>query len=96
MIVSNKCKRCGEYFLTNYEDQKYCTKKCRIEARIEKSLEQGQICWICKNAAGKCSWSKCLQPVEGWIAEPNEIKDDEGNFRSYKIIFCPQFMEGRV
>lgn len=56
-----------------------------------------QLCWECKNSTGGCSWSRSLQPVEGWYAEPSFIKDsasDIGGFNTYKVIGCPQFQRG--
>ena len=97
-MILKKCERehCGAEFLTKRKEQRFCSKKCRMEARSEQVNDKGQICWICKKATGKCSWSKYFQPVEGWIAEPIIVKDKEGNFRSYKIISCPLFVKGRV
>ena len=55
--------------------------------------EQGQICWDCQKACGECSWSRCYTPVEGWIAEFSVVHDEEGDFCSYNIISCPEFVK---
>lgn len=45
-----------------------------------------QLCWDCKNAVGRCPWSRNFTPVDGWDAEA----DGDG----YKIYDCPLFVEG--
>ncbi len=88
-IYVNVCEHCGRKFPSRYPTQKYCTKKCRMEARSER-LEEGQICWNCQNACGGCSWSRMFQPVKEWVAEPYYIKED--NQYSYDIKYCPEFI----
>ena len=59
------------------------------------------ICWDCKNAVKKCSWSKDFIPVENWEAIPTTIKqvdNREGRkhkvMQSYIVVSCPQFVKG--
>lgn len=47
-------------------------------------------CWSCKNANGKCSWSKNFQPVEGWTAIKTIIPSD--NEESYLVYKCPNYV----
>lgn len=54
--------------------------------------EQGQICWDCQNAYGRCSWSRCYMPVKGWEANPTKVIDKDGDFYSYDIKVCPEFI----
>lgn len=55
---------------------------------MNKMNENGQLCWECTKATnGGCSWSKHLQPVEGWTA----ILTHLSAYDSYKITDCPEF-----
>ena len=57
------------------------------------------ICWDCKNAVpeGKrgCSWSRKLEPVEGWKAIETEVTRIDGGMerqiKSALVIECPLF-----
>lgn len=94
MMYSKICECCGKRFLTKSNLKKYCSKSCaRKMIRIRRD-ENGQLCWKCKNACGGCSWSKQLEPVDGWTAEPTIIKDSMGDFLSYEIKKCPEFIRG--
>lgn len=57
------------------------------------------ICWKCKKACGKCSWSSRLEPVEGWDATPTKVVDSASGRRivtdTFKVNHCPEFVEGR-
>lgn len=94
MISVKKCEHCGKTFPTNRSTQEYCSKKCRIEARRLKSETKGQLCWKCENACAGCSWSKNLIPVVGWDAVRVVVKDSMGDFDTYRIKKCPQFIHG--
>lgn len=53
-------------------------------------------CWNCKNATGRCSWSKSLKPVEGWNAIPTKIynglqNEEPYHYDSYIVKKCPLF-----
>lgn len=87
------CEECDEIFTTTYKGKLYCSKSCRISAIRSKMEENSQPCWRCQNACGGCSWSKNLTPVDGWKAEQVDVKDKEGVIRTYKITFCPQFIQ---
>ena len=53
-----------------------------------------QLCWKCKKACGKCSWSRSFVPVAGWTAKETKIHNNQTNIIStYLIIDCPQFDE---
>ena len=91
-IHFNICEHCGERFPTIYPTQKYCTKRCRMEARKNRSKEDDQPCWDCQNACGGCSWSQGFQPVQGWVAESYYIVADDQY--SYDIKYCPEFIRG--
>lgn len=64
------------------------------EAFKRKMNEPQQICWDCAKACGKCSWSRCLKPVEGWTAEIVYVKQALTRIQTYHITDCPQFVEG--
>ena len=87
------CEFCGKNFFTKAINKKCCSKACESLAAKERRKSAEQPCWSCKNACGKCSWSKNFTPVTGWIAEPSLIKDSEGDIDTYKIIYCPQYLE---
>ena len=63
-----------------------------------------QLCWDCKNACGKCSWSQSFIPVAGWVAEKTIINTQGTNgtnkkhfnrtISSYDIKACPLFQRG--
>ena len=55
------------------------------------------ICWDCKNAYGRCSWSQKFTPVDGWVAIPTEIKQVARGTKStssYIVKSCPLYKEG--
>lgn len=92
-MIKIKCKQCGKEFVTKNKRRKYCSKHCRITANENKCTVKGQLCWNCENATGKCSWSACFIPVEGWTAKATKIKDGDGEIvHSYRIMQCPQFI----
>ena len=86
------CEYCGGRFLTKTILRKYCSKSCAKKMTQFRRDELGQLCWLCKNACGGCNWSKYFKPVDGWIAEPTIVKDSGGDFSSYKIHKCPEFI----
>lgn len=57
------------------------------------------LCWSCRRAAGGCSWSRSLRPVEGWLASyrPVLMPASIGGKRryvpqeSYIVRWCPQY-----
>ena len=54
---------------------------------------KNQSCWTCKNACGGCPWSREFKPVDGWEAEKTFIGSNGEHAESYKIIYCPEYME---
>lgn len=101
MIYKKQCENesCQKTFVTHNPKQKYCSKKCRMEAKQNKEL--GQPCWYCTKACGGCSWSSEFKPVRGWKAKPtivkNIIRKKTGEIRistysSYRITECPEFI----
>lgn len=81
-IVPKNCEFCGKKFGAVKVSQKYCGKRCRLNAanyrcpkRLKPKRKYGQICWYCKKACGKCSWSRELKPVEGWEPEVVLLED---------------------
>ncbi len=57
--------------------------------RIQPNQYVKSLCWSCANAVPNshhgCSWSREFEPVEGWTAEHDIIKD------SYRVQECPEF-----
>lgn len=60
-------------------------------AQEEERARKQQLCWICKNACGGCSWSRAFKPVEGWTANATIIVNDNNIVESYHITACPEF-----
>lgn len=58
--------------------------------------EEDQICWDCQRACGGCSWSRSYTPVAGWAAELSVVIDKDGDFYSYNIKSCPEFIEEKI
>lgn len=67
-------------------------KKHNIKTLVNE--EQDQLCWECKKACTECLWSKYYIPIKGWTAEQTVVKDPEGDFTSYYIRSCPEFVKG--
>ena len=88
------CGACGKVFFTRSSSREGCCKECDRELAQIRREEEWQPCWLCKKACGGCSWSKYLKPVDGWVAEPTIVKDSTGDFPSYKIKECPEFIKG--
>lgn len=93
-MAVRKCEHCGKIFTTSSESRKFLCRTCRAELRKAKQDEEGQLCWLCKNATGNCSWSKNLNPVDGWEATPITTKDSEGDIYTYDIKSCPRYVRG--
>lgn len=94
----NKTKYCSDECRHGvYQDRlkKYAEKRKLM--KVQKSDSKIEtICWKCQNACGGCSWSRRLEPVKGWKAERVVNKDIyDTKFKSYKVIECPEFKEGR-
>lgn len=89
------CPECGKVNMTT---NRYCSKACRLTAKEKKTILSGQLCWSCKNTNGNvCSWfSKKSEPVEGWTAKPTIIRNNEEIVRSYRVIKCPNYEQGRI
>ena len=102
-LIPKTCEICQKHFGAIRKTQRFCCKKCRMEHISQKAKERHkgryqkkeQICWRCKNATGKCSWSAFGKPVKGWEATPYVVKsDNERPINTYSITSCPQFAEG--
>lgn len=53
------------------------------------------LCWCCENAVPSmntgCSWSRKLEPVEGWRADKRLITYDTVQKVSYLVHWCPEY-----
>ena len=61
----------------------------------------GSLCWDCKKAVGRCSWSRRFEEVDGWTAIRRDVqcgrRDDKPIYeRSYFVIDCPEFVADEV
>lgn len=88
------CEHCGRKFISKSNLKKYCSKDCARQVAKTRQEQEGQLCYICGNACGKCLWSKSFIPISGWDAQQTVVRDSEGDFSSYKIKACPEFIRG--
>lgn len=101
-LYVRECKNqlCKKIFKTYQKNQVYCCPSCRC-SNYENAAQHSrrgyfkQLCENCQKAIGGCSWSICLVPVDGWKAKKITIKDTTGNFTSYRITYCPEFIQDR-
>jgi hypothetical protein len=93
MMYVKTCKCCDKRFVSRTASKKYCSKDCVKEVTRRRREETEQLCWRCKNACGGCNWSRFLMPIDGWIAESTIVKDSSGDFSSYRIRKCPEFIK---
>ena len=60
-----------------------------------KSVHHATICWNCKKACGRCSWSRDFTPIEGWEAIPTKRRESWNGYtriaESYDVYNCPEF-----
>ena len=55
-------------------------------------MAKDTLCWHCKKACGKCSWSDgTFTPVKNWKAKPTLIPYQDKNLSSYLVHSCPEF-----
>lgn len=94
MMYVKNCECCGKRFLSRSNLKKCCCKDCTKEMARRRRAEYGQLCWQCKNVYCRCSWTRYSIPVGGWTAEYTIVKDSNGDFSSYKIKSCPEFIKG--
>lgn len=102
------CKCCGALFTPSREFRAYCSLFCKVKSgkkvkpRVPKVPKKETtpkkcketLCWTCQNACGGCSWSRGLKPVDGWKAKEVTKASYKGQ-KSYKVIECPEYKEGR-
>ena len=81
---------------------KECTKAQRIKSPMKTVkrdfLRIQTLCCCCKYAVGRCSWSEVdeskkdrpikYEPVSGWVA----VKTERGDYNSYVVLSCPEFV----
>ena len=96
MMYLRICKHCGKIFYSKSKNARYCSKDCSYLENKERWMEPEQLCWTCKKACKKCSWSKDFIPIKGWDAKVILVKDREGSFYSYQIKGCPEYIKGMV
>lgn len=76
----------GDSMITTIEE----LKKRILSSKIVEN-ENVTLCWTCKNAIGKCSWSNNFEPIENWEATPTHVGNNINGYHSYKVIKCPSF-----
>ena len=93
MIYQHRCEYCGKYFASHRWASIYCCKECKQKAHRKRIEDKSQPCWVCTKACGGCFWSKYLVPIEGWKAVEHIVheKKNGGDFRTYRILYCPEF-----
>ena len=93
-MLVKKCEYCGKVFFARSERRMYCSAECKHNMAVDRREEYGQLCWRCAKACGGCAWSDSDLPVFGWDAEPTIVKDSQGDYTSYRIKKCPEFIYG--
>ena len=68
----------------------YRTKERKTE---DYTNNKYQPCWTCSNCYGGCSWSREFKPVDNWIATENIIIENGEHTKTYKIIYCPEYIK---
>lgn len=69
-----------------------------VKDKYSHPSSERALCWECKNAVPNalkgngCSWSRRLQPVEGW--EAIEQNPSGAQSPGYRVVNCPEFVEG--
>lgn len=91
-----KCECCGKVFFSKSSLKKCCCKECTKEMARRRQTEFGQLCWQCKKAYCRCSWTRYSVPVKDWTADRTVVKDTNGDFMSYKIKKCPEFIRDNI
>jgi hypothetical protein len=100
MEMSNFVRTCTE----NLQESKKADKDTSVEKNSSKLLNSelikpkrynDSLCWHCTKACGEYSWSRNLTPVEGWNAEEIVRETNHNGLPSYKVISCPEYIEGR-
>ena len=81
----------SEAAVKNIENMEQTEKFNYNYARVKHTL-----CWDCANATGGCTWSRLLEPVEGWTAirikgKPYKL-DPEIDTDTFLVQKCPEFM----
>lgn len=51
------------------------------------------LCWSCDvSGTSRCSWDRCLKPVEGWLAEMVPYRCLQGKMSyTYCVLECPLY-----
>ena len=76
-----------------YETKSKGTEAIKIITEVNSTET---LCWECRNAHGNgCDWFKRHLPVRGWVAERNDI-DDEDIGGSFRVFECPEFEKGKA
>ena len=66
--------------------------KTELDRFVAEHGKQDQLCNICGNACGGCSWSREFIPVKGWKAEKTKIMTQHSEeIESYYVIDCPLY-----
>ena len=85
-----------EYTIWNWKKSNGIKTDRKYSAPFKKASYT--ICWDCKNALGRCSWSQSFVPVEGWtaIVTPPAVYLSEAmqKIPDYCVIKCPEFEKG--
>lgn len=55
--------------------------------------EKETLCWKCANYS-RCSWSDGI-PVKGWKATPTVIHDQDKEYESFFVEYCPLFKKDK-
>lgn len=88
-------KRFGRPAISKKTHKKYKVEYGELRSfDIDCDGHSNTLCWDCKNASGRCSWSQSFTPVEGWQARKTHVNGNVGDGQSYLVEMCPLFAYG--
>ena len=93
-FCSDECRKLQR---AEEDHQRYISRKTNpvVKHSEKHNIWTDTLCWSCSKACGECSWSRSLTPVEGWEAEEVSRSTNHNEFPSYKVLECPEYIEGR-
>lgn len=64
-------------------------KNKRVKTPVYKNE---QPCWSCRNCINGCNWARDRKPVDGWVAERKPYRGTKTINFTYKITYCPEYI----
>ena len=96
--ICNGCKSKMSYLYKKRKANKITQAEFDVMANsvnhgnLSRRVHKETLCWDCQNAVVGCSWSSCFEPVPGWTAVPQNIRELGRITPSYHVEACPEFV----